>query len=97
MRFVNNDYFYHVLNDSYSLTFRGLGYLDYLCHYCWRKFRKEIYKMKKQLVLASIACLWAAQALALDLDTDKKRFSYIVGLQIGQQFKNDKIELDEVD
>ena len=51
--------------------------------------------MKKQLVLASIACLWAAQALALDLDTDKKRFSYIVGLQIGQQFKNDKIELDE--
>jgi len=52
--------------------------------------------MKKQLALAVvIAGLWGGQAVALDLDTDKKRFSYFVGLQIGQQIKNDGIELDE--
>lgn len=51
--------------------------------------------MKKQLALITLAGLWAGQAMAVDLDNDKKRFSYIVGLQIGQQLKNDNIELDE--
>ena len=51
--------------------------------------------MKKQLVLISLAALWTGQALAVDLDTDTKRFSYIVGLQVGQQLKSDNIEIDE--
>lgn len=51
--------------------------------------------MKKQLALITLAGLWGGQAMAVDLDDDKKRFSYIVGLQIGQQLKNDDIELDE--
>ena len=54
--------------------------------------------MKKYLVMASVvsfASLWTVQALALDLDTDKKRFSYIVGMQVGQQIKGDNIDLDE--
>jgi len=52
--------------------------------------------MKKHVVLAvAFAGLWGGQALALELDTDKKRFSYFVGLQIGQQIKSDGIELDE--
>ncbi len=52
--------------------------------------------MKKQLVLAAVfAGFWGTQALALELDTDKKRLSYFVGLQVGQQIKNDGIELDE--
>ena len=33
--------------------------------------------------------------MALDLDTDKKRFSYMIGMQVGQQLKNDNIDLDE--
>ena len=54
--------------------------------------------MKKYLAIASVASfasLWTIQALALDLDTDKKRFSYIVGMQVGQQIKGDNIDLDE--
>ncbi len=51
--------------------------------------------MKKSLTLISMLTLWAGQAMALDLDTDKKRFSYIIGMQIGQQFKNDNVDLDE--
>lgn len=52
--------------------------------------------MKKQIALTlAFAGLWAGQALALELDTDKKRFSYFVGLQVGQQIKSDGIELDE--
>lgn len=42
-----------------------------------------------------MAILWASQALALDLNSDKKRFSYIIGMQIGQQIKGDNIDLDE--
>jgi FKBP-type peptidyl-prolyl cis-trans isomerase FklB len=51
--------------------------------------------MKKHLLLITAVTLWTGQALALDLDTDKKRFSYIIGMQIGQQLRNDNIELDE--
>ena len=54
--------------------------------------------MKKYLAMVSVvsfASFWAAQASALDLDTDKKRFSYIVGMQVGQQLKGDNIDLDE--
>lgn len=54
--------------------------------------------MKKYLAMASVvsfASLWTVQVLALDLDTDKKRFSYIVGMQVGQQIKGDNIDLDE--
>jgi len=52
--------------------------------------------MKKQLALVvMLTGLWGSQTLALELDTDKKRFSYFVGLQVGQQIKNDGIELDE--
>ncbi len=54
------------------------------------------FKMKIQLALAAaLAGFWGGQAVALELDTDKQRFSYFVGLQIGQQIKNDGIELDE--
>lgn len=52
--------------------------------------------MKKNLALISLAGLVAGQAMAVDLDDDKKRFSYIVGMQIGQQMKADNIDLDEV-
>ncbi len=52
--------------------------------------------MKIQLALAAaLAGFWGGQVVALELDTDKQRFSYIVGLQIGQQIKSDGIELDE--
>ncbi len=54
--------------------------------------------MKKYLAVVSVvslASLWTVQALALELDTDKKRFSYIVGMQVGQQIKGDNIDLDE--
>lgn len=54
--------------------------------------------MKKYLAMASVVSftsLWAVQVLALDLDTDRKRFSYIVGMQVGQQIKGDNIDLDE--
>lgn len=51
--------------------------------------------MKKHLALLAMAILWASQALALDLNSDKKRFSYIIGMQIGQQIKGDNIDLDE--
>lgn len=54
--------------------------------------------MKKYMVMASVASLaslWTVQALALDLDTDKKRFSYFIGMQVGQQLKSDHIDLDE--
>ncbi len=54
--------------------------------------------MKKYLAMASVvsfASLWTVQVLALELDTDKKRFSYIVGMQVGQQIKGDNIDLDE--
>ncbi len=51
--------------------------------------------MKRHLTLFTAAALMAGQALAVDLDNDKKRFSYIVGLQIGQQLTTDNIDLDE--
>lgn len=51
--------------------------------------------MKKHLVLATIASLWAGQALAVELETDKQKFSYFIGLQIGQQLKSENIEVDE--
>lgn len=51
--------------------------------------------MKKTLLLISVITLWAGQALAVDLKTDKQRFSYMIGTQIGQQLKNDNIDLDE--
>ena len=52
--------------------------------------------MKKRLALVvALAAVWGGQAVALELDTDKKKFSYFVGLQIGQQIKNDGIEIDE--
>ena len=52
--------------------------------------------MKKHLVIVSLAGLVAGQAMAVDLDDDKKRFSYIIGMQIGQNLKNDNIDLDEM-
>jgi len=51
--------------------------------------------MKKYLVLISVVTLWAGQALAVDLKTDKQRFSYIVGMQIGQQLKQQNVDLDD--
>lgn len=51
--------------------------------------------MKKHLALFTLAGLMTGQAMAVDLDDDKKRFSYIVGMQIGQQLKTDNIDLDE--
>ena len=51
--------------------------------------------MKKQLLIIAIAGLWVGQALAADLGSDKQRFSYLIGMQVGQQLKNDNIDLDE--
>lgn len=51
--------------------------------------------MKKQLVVIALAGLWLGQAVAADLSNDKQRFSYLIGTQVGQQLKNDNIELDE--
>ncbi len=54
--------------------------------------------MKKLFALTSLATvmgLYTVQVMAVDLDTDKKRFSYIIGMQIGQQLKGDNIDLDE--
>ncbi len=54
--------------------------------------------MKKHLVLAGIASLWAGQVLAVEavkLETDKQKFSYFIGLQIGQQLKSEGIEVDD--
>lgn len=51
--------------------------------------------MKRYLLLLPVMVLWAGQAPAVDLKTDKQRFSYMIGMQIGQQLKNDNIELDQ--
>jgi len=51
--------------------------------------------MKKQLLIIAIAGLWVGQALAADLTNDKQRFSYLIGMQVGQQLKNDNIDLDD--
>ena len=51
--------------------------------------------MKKQLLIIAIAGLWVGQALAADLGSDKQRFSYLIGMQVGQQLKNDNIDLDD--
>jgi FKBP-type peptidyl-prolyl cis-trans isomerase FklB len=51
--------------------------------------------MKRQLLVTAAIVLWAGQVLAANLSTDKQRFSYMIGLQVGQQLKNDNVELDE--
>jgi len=51
--------------------------------------------MKKYAVLMMLFTFWAGQAWAVELKTDKQRFSYMIGLRIGQQLKGDKIDLDE--
>ncbi len=51
--------------------------------------------MKKHIAIATLAALVSGQALAAELDTDQKRFSYLVGLQIGQQIVKDGIDLNE--
>jgi len=76
-------------------AFDNLGIAAFLCHYGGRKLKQGFYNMKKHLLVLAMAGLWTTQALALDLDNDKKRFSYIIGLQIGQQLKGDNIDLDE--
>jgi FKBP-type peptidyl-prolyl cis-trans isomerase FklB len=50
---------------------------------------------KHSALVIVVTLVWAGHALALDLDDDTKRFSYMIGMQIGQQLKNDHIELDE--
>ncbi len=54
--------------------------------------------MKKLLVavIAASATLGygMGQAVAADLDTDNKRFSYILGFQVANQIKGDGIDLD---
>ncbi len=51
--------------------------------------------MKKNIVIASLLGLISAPAFAIELDTDNKRFSYLIGMQVGQQITHDKVELDE--
>lgn len=50
-----------------------------------------------KLIIASLALLlFSGQAaLAVELKTDKQKSSYLVGFQIGQQLKNDGIDLDQ--
>ncbi len=50
--------------------------------------------MKKRLVLALVSSMGVGQALAVELDTDQKRMSYIIGYQIAQQIKGDGVDLD---
>lgn len=52
-------------------------------------------RLTKPLACMAVAGLFASQAMALELDSDQKRFSYIVGFQIGQQLANDNIEVNE--
>ena len=51
--------------------------------------------MKKQLIVICLATFWVSQAFAVDLKTDRQRFSYMVGMQIGQQLMRDNVDLDE--
>lgn len=51
--------------------------------------------MKKQIAVFALAGLWLGQSLAADLSSDKQRFSYLIGMQVGEQLKHDNIDLDE--
>ena len=53
--------------------------------------------MKTRLLLTVCAFVLSYSALAQDtieLSTDKKKFSYVVGFQIGQRLKSDNMDLD---
>jgi FKBP-type peptidyl-prolyl cis-trans isomerase FklB len=51
--------------------------------------------MRRLIFSLAAATILSASASAADLKTDQQRFSYIIGMQIGQQMKNDGITLDE--
>ncbi len=50
--------------------------------------------MKLKLVLISIAALTMTVGCSKKLDTDKKKASYAIGQQIGQNLKNQNIDVD---
>lgn len=53
--------------------------------------------MKKQIMLSGIAALFALQAtatLAAKPSSEKEKFSYAIGFQVGQGFKRDNIKVD---
>jgi len=50
--------------------------------------------MKKRLIVALAASMGAGQALAVALDTDQKRMSYIIGYQVAQQILGEGVDLD---
>ena len=53
--------------------------------------------MKKQIILGSIAAIFALQAtatLAAKPSSEKEKFSYAIGFQVGQGFKRDNLEID---
>lgn len=51
--------------------------------------------MRKSIYILVTACLLVTSSHAAELKTDQQRFSYFIGLQFGQQMKNDGITLDE--
>jgi FKBP-type peptidyl-prolyl cis-trans isomerase FklB len=51
--------------------------------------------MRRLIFSLAAATILSASASAADLKTDQQRFSYIIGMQIGQQMKKDGITLDE--
>lgn len=53
--------------------------------------------MKKLLMLSGLAAVFALQAgtaIAAKPSTDKEKFSYAIGFQVGQGFKRDNLEID---
>lgn len=53
--------------------------------------------MKQQLMLSGLAAIFAFQAtaaIAAKPNTEKEKFSYAIGFQVGQGFKRDNLEID---
>ncbi len=50
--------------------------------------------MRNLMIGACALVMGATTAQAADLNTDKQKMSYFLGFQVGQQFKQDGIELD---
>ncbi|MBN4079116.1 FKBP-type peptidyl-prolyl cis-trans isomerase [Beggiatoa alba] len=53
--------------------------------------------MKRQLILSGLAAILVihtAAAIAAKPSTEKEKFSYAIGMQIGQGFKRDNLEID---
>lgn len=53
--------------------------------------------MKKQIIISGIAAIFALQAAAISAakpSSEKEKFSYAIGFQVGQGFKRDNLQID---